>query len=54
MNLWLFYPLKKCLHFMEHTQWELQSHVLRIGHIAFMVVWRRKRKDTQHVETRGF
>jgi hypothetical protein len=46
MNIWLFYPIEKCVEFMKKTDWELRSHVLRIGPVAFLVVWRRKRNDT--------
>lgn len=42
MNLWFNYPVSKCVRFMEATRYRLFGHVLRIGPIAIMVVWKRK------------
>lgn len=45
MNLFLFYPIEKCLLFMRETDWEMHSHLFRIGPIAFAVIWRRRRSN---------
>jgi hypothetical protein len=42
VNVWFFYPMSKCVRFMEATNFRLFGHVLRIGPFALMVVWRRK------------
>jgi hypothetical protein len=43
MNFWLFYPVEKLVSFMKATNYDLKSHVLRIGPFAVMIVWRVKR-----------
>lgn len=43
MNLWLWYPMEKAVSFMRATDWEMRCHVLRIGPLAFCVIWRTRR-----------
>jgi hypothetical protein len=42
VNFWWNYPLSKAVRFMEHTRWRLFGHVLRIGPIAFCIIWKRE------------
>jgi len=44
MNLWLCYPIEKCVAFMQSTRWALQSHILRVGPFAIALIWRVPRK----------
>lgn len=47
MNLWLNYPLRKAMKFLAEVEryrnFEVRSHVLRIGPLAFCVMWKAKK-----------
>ena len=42
LNIWLNYPLKRALSFMDANGWEIKSHVVIIGPIGICVLWRKR------------
>jgi len=40
-NVWLSYPMTTCVAFMCGSKYRLYAHVLRVGPLAFCVLWKK-------------
>ena len=52
MKIWLNYPLAKAIVFLDTLRahgysFEERAHVLEVGPLAFMVVWRKRIQPAQ-------
>jgi hypothetical protein len=47
IHCWVNYPLEKGIAFLKEIGWGLKAHIVTIGPIGFVILWRVRSKNPQ-------